>query len=96
MVWRVLAMVYNTAKRPNSILLYLLTMGLAKTGDSLSIFEDGRLNPEMYKIQNLQSGTYLDIHERSREVCCHSVKNLEQGKGLVRLYLPSMVRVSES
>ena len=51
--------------------------------DSSSIFEGGRLKPGIYKIQNLYSQTYLDIHEHSRETCCRPAHNLE-GKGLVR------------
>ena len=53
-------------------------------GDS-SIFDDGKLKPGTYKIQNLYSQTYLDIHEHSRETCCRPVGDLENGRGLVRL-----------
>ena len=61
-----------------------------------SIFKDGKLKPGVYKIQNLCSGTYLDIHRHSREVCCRPARDLEDGRGLVSLYLPSVpVRVSD-
>ena len=64
-------------------------MDPGETGDPLSIFEDGKLKPGIYKIQNVYSRTYLDTHEHSREVCCRPAKDLEQGKGLVCLYLSS-------
>ena len=53
------------------------------TSDSLSIFEDGKLKPGIYKIQNLYSRTYVDIHEHSRAVCCRPAVTLEEGGGLV-------------
>lgn len=49
-----------------------------------SIFEDGKLKPETYKIQNIHTQTYLDFHESSGAVCCRPVENLEEGRGLVR------------
>ena len=52
--------------------------------DSFSIFENGRLKPGIYKIQNLYTQTYLDIHEHSREMCCRPARDLEEGRGLVR------------
>lgn len=50
-----------------------------------TIFEDGRLKPGLYKIQNLLSGTYLDIHEHSMEVCCRPASALEKNGGIVRV-----------
>jgi hypothetical protein len=70
-------------------------MTLNSTSNSSSIFEDGKLKPGIYKIQNLYAQTYLDIHEHSREVCCRPAKNLERGKGLVCLYLSSALHVSD-
>ena len=64
-------------------------MDPGETDDPLSFFEGGKLKPGIYKIQNLYSRTYLDTHEHSREVCCRPAKDLEQGKGLVCLYLSS-------
>src|SRR6266478_3214681 len=50
---------------------YPLTMPLnSATDDSSSIFRNGKLKPGVYKIQNLYSQAYLDIHEHSRETCC--------------------------
>ena len=60
-----------------------------------SIFKDGKLKPGIYKIQNLFSETYLDIHRHSREVCCRSTRDLGDGRGLVSQYLPSVVHVSD-
>ena len=62
----------------------LSTMTLDSPNDSCSIFENGRLKPGIYKIQNLHSQTYLDIHEHSREMCCRPARDLEEGTGLVR------------
>ena len=70
-------------------------MGPSEASDSLSIFEGGKLKSGIYKIQNLQSGTFLDIHEHSREVCCRPIANLGQGKGLVRPYLSPTIHVSD-
>ena len=65
------------------------------SNSSSSILERGKLKPGIYKIQNLYSQTYLDIHEHSREVCCRPAKNLGQGKGLVRLYPSSAKGTSD-
>jgi len=59
------------------------TMASSLTGDSRSIFRY-ELKPGIYKIQNLFSQTYMDIHERTREVCCRPATNLAEGEGLVR------------
>ena len=63
--------------------------------DSLSIFKDGKLKPGIYKIQNLQGQTYMDIHEHSREVCCRPVTALQEGRGFVRPFRWSAVRISD-
>ena len=60
-----------------------------------SIFKDGKLKPGIYKIQNLFSETYLDIHRHSREVCCRPARDLGDGRGLVSLYLTSVVHISD-
>jgi len=49
-----------------------------------TIFEDGKLKPGLYKIQNLVSKTYLDIHEHSMKVCCRPASTQEKGDGIVR------------
>ena len=65
------------------------------TNNPASIFENERLRPGVYKIQNLRSETYLDIHRHSKELCCRPARDLEDGGGLVRLSLPSAVCVSD-
>jgi len=52
------------------------------TSDSSSIFKNGKLKPGIYKIQNLFSETYLDIHQHSNKLCCRPARDLEDGKGL--------------
>jgi hypothetical protein len=64
------------------------------TSDSSSIFENGRLKQGVYKIQNLSSETYLDIHKSSQETCCRPARDLEDGRGLVRLYQSSLIHIS--
>ena len=59
-------------------------MTFASPNEPSSIFEDGKLKPGIYKIQNLYSQTYLDIHEHSKATCGRPVENLEEGRGLVR------------
>ena len=65
-------------------------MTLTSTGHSLSISEDGKLKPGIYKIQNIQTETYVDIEVHLREVCCRPTKDLGEGRGLVSYY-PSFV-----
>ncbi|KAF9648155.1 hypothetical protein BDM02DRAFT_2340785 [Thelephora ganbajun] len=57
-------------------------MTFTSTDSSSSILENGKLKPGVYKIQNLYAQTYLDIHEHSRELCCHSAQDLGEGRGL--------------
>ena len=59
------------------------------------IFEDGKLKPGIYKIQNIYAENYIDIELHSREMCCRPAKNLGEGRGLVSWYLPSTVHVSD-
>ena len=63
-------------------------MTLTSTNDSVSVFEDGKLRPGIYKIMNIVSQTYVDIREHTKELCGRPVTVLE-GKGLVgsRLHL---------
>ena len=70
-------------------------MTLKSTGDSSSIFKDGKLEPGIYKIQNLYAETYLDIELHSGDMCCRPTKDLEEGRGIVRRYLSSVVHVSD-
>ena len=69
------------------------TMTLNSTNASSSIFKDGRLKPGIYKIQNLYSETYLDIHQHSKQVCCRPARDLEEGRGLVRMRPLPVARV---
>ena len=59
------------------VALALLTMTMNSTSGSSSIFKDGRLKPGVYKIQNIQSETYL----RGKCVAVPP-KTLEKGGGL--------------
>jgi len=67
-------------------------MTLHSTTDSSSILQDGKLKPGIYKIQNIQSETYLDIEVPLREVCCRPAKDLGEGRGFVRRYPSFAVR----
>ena len=58
------------------------------TSSSSSIFQDGKLKQGIYKIQNLGTENYLDIHMHSMELCCRPAKDLESKRGFVRLCLP--------
>ena len=69
------------------VALALLTVTMNSTSGSSSIFKDGRLKPGVYKIQNIQSETYLDIEVPSREVCCRPAKVLGEGRGIVSRHL---------
>lgn len=48
-----------------------------------TIFEGGKLKPGFYKIQNLVSKTYVDIHEHTMGVCCRPASTLEKDDGIV-------------
>ena len=53
----------------------------------VSIFEDGKLKPGIYKIQNIVGQTYLEIRDHSKQLCCRPASALEDGNGLVNSYL---------
>ena len=59
-------------------------MTLNSTNEPPSIFQDGKLKPGIYKIRNVSTGTYADIEEYSRSMCCRPAQDLEEGDGLVR------------
>ena len=59
------------------------------------ITKDGKIEPGIYKIQNLYAGTYLDIHQHSKQMCCRPARDLEDGAGLVCRYLLFAVHVSD-
>ena len=71
-------------------------MAANPTGGPFNIFEDGKLKPGTYKIQNLYTQTYLDIHEHSKQACCRPARDLEDGRGLVSMYPLSVARVSDN
>ena len=73
-----------------------LTMSADSPNDSFSIFNNGKLKPGVYKIQNLYSQTYVDIHEHSRDLCCRPATTLGEGRGLVRPFQYSVLRVSNN
>ena len=77
------------------IVLLLPTMTLSPTSDSVSIFKDGKLKQGIYKIQNLYSQTYMDIHEHTRDVCCRPATALGEGRGLVCPFHRPVVHVSD-
>jgi len=58
-------------------------MTLKSASDSSSILKDGKLNPGIYKIQSINTETYVDVDVLKREVCCRSGKDLGEGRGLV-------------
>ena len=63
------------------------TMILPPQHDSASIFADGRLKAGIYRIQNIAGHTYLDIREKTQELCCRPGTTLE-GKGFVSSHPP--------
>ena len=65
------------------------------TGDSPSIFRDGRLRPGIYKIQNVLTETYVDIEMHSQIVCSRPANSLEEGRGLVRSHPSTVVYISD-
>ena len=58
-------------------------MYLPPINDPMSIFVDGKLKPGTYKVQNLASQTYLEILERSKELCCRPATVLTPEDALV-------------
>ena len=75
--------------------LSLPTMTLHSTKDPLSLFQDGKLKPGIYKIKNVLTQTFVDIEEHSRRVCSRPSKDLEEGNGLVGLIPLPLICVSD-
>jgi len=71
-------------------------MTLNTTGDSTSIFKDGKLKSGIYEIQNIYTDTYLDVEVHTREVCCRPATNLKEGRGRVSLCSSSIAHVSDN
>ena len=82
--WTICHRVSSRSQRFSASVAPVPTMTFRSHSDSPSIFRDGKLKLGFYKIQNLYSQTYLDIHEHSKELCCRPAQNLEEGRGLVR------------
>ena len=59
-------------------------MTLTPPSGSLSIVQNGKLKPGIYKIQSLLTEAYVDIEAHSMGVCCRPAKDLEEGRGFVR------------
>ena len=62
-------------------------MTMNSTSGSSSTSKDGKLKSGIYKIQNIQSETYLDIEVPSREACCRPATDLGEGRGIVSRHL---------
>ena len=60
-------------------------MLITPPADPMSIFVDGNLNPGVYKVQNLNSQTLLEVSESSRELCCRPTAVLSPKDALVGL-----------
>lgn len=69
-------------------------MTLHSTKDSLSVFQDGKLKPGVYKIQNVVTQTFVGIEEHSRRMCSRPFQDLKEGNGLVSPLPWSLVPVS--
>jgi hypothetical protein len=70
-------------------------MTFSSTSESSSILKDGKLKPGIYKIQNINTETYLDVEVHKREVCCRPSKDLGEGRGLVSRYSSSFAHASD-
>ena len=91
----------TVAHGPHACLIVFSTLSVSlpqvmtekTTGASSSIFEDGKLKPGIYKIQNIETENYLDIEVHTRKVCCRPARDLGEGRGLVRIFLLFLVPV---
>ena len=91
MCWRMII----ASRLPHGLHAVVLTLTMtlnSKTNDSASIFDNGKLKPGIYKIQNLSAQTYMDVQEHLREICCRPAAALGEGRGLVRLFKWSAIR----
>ena len=73
-------MIFSLARFPSP---FSHTMTTNPMSNSVSILNDGRIKPGIYKIQNVVGQTYLEIREDSKELCCKPAAASEDGKGLV-------------
>jgi len=51
------------------------------TKPASSIFQDGKVKPGVYKIQNIVSKTYVEVKDHLRELCGRPPSALEHGEG---------------
>ena len=51
------------------------------TSGSSSVSENGKLESGIYKIQNTQNETYLDVEVHTRDICCRPTKSFGEGRG---------------
>ena len=89
-----MAVAPTTCFRFRAVTLAPPIMTFNSTDNPSPIFENGKLKPGIYKIQNIYAETYLDIEVHSRELRCRSANDLREGMGLVRPY-PSLRLVSD-
>ena len=76
------------------LVVLALTMTFTSASNSSSAFQDGKLKPGIYKIQNLFHDAYLDIHEHpAREMHLRPAQDLREGRGLVRRYRLLVTRI---
>ena len=61
----------------------VVVLALAMTMTSSSIFENERLKPGIYKLQNIHNDAYLDIEVGTRRMRCRPARDLGEGRGLV-------------
>ena len=71
----------------------VVALVLTMTMTSLSIFENERLKPGIYKLQNIHNDAYLDIDVGTRQMRCRPARDLGEGRGLVRRHSLSVVRI---
>ena len=71
-------------------------MTFNSTSNSPSILEGGKLKPGIYKIQNINTETYLDIEVDTREVRCRPAKDLKEGRGLVSWSSSFVAHISDN
>lgn len=57
----------------------------------MPIFEDGKLKPGTYKVQNLKSQTYLEILEDTKDLCCRPREVLSGQDALVTSTHPTQL-----
>jgi len=62
-------------------------MTLTPTGSSIFTFEDVKLEPGIYRIQNFVHRAYIDMQENTRELYCRPATFLEGEDWEVRVLI---------